>query len=251
VPTPEGRLYEIDTRLRPSGNLGPVACTADNFERYQLETAQTWEHQALTRARVVAGDPVLAQRVEGVVRRTLLAPRDPEALARDVAAMRARIFREHGSADPWHLKHVRGGLVELEFLAQFLKLRFAAEHPDLLTTGTVETFLRAAAEGIIEPDNAVALVRAGRLYHRLQAVLRLAVQEGFQPERTPAGVRQAMVRAAFHDADALPQAHDFAELERTLIEAQSRVSEIFEALCPPVGEDGSQGAPSGQGSRRT
>ena len=235
APTPEGRLYEIDTRLRPSGNLGPVACSADNFERYQLETAQTWEHQALTRARAVAGDPALARRVEMAVRRALLAPRDAEALARDVAAMRARIFREHGSDDPWHLKHVRGGLVELEFLAQFLKLRSAPEHPDLLTTGTVETFLRAAAAGILDPDDGAALVRAGRLYHRLQAVLRLAVQENFQPSRAPAGVRQALARAAFHDADALPaQPHEFADLERTLIEAELRVSEIFEALCPPV-----------------
>jgi glutamate-ammonia-ligase adenylyltransferase len=244
APTPEGRLYEIDTRLRPSGNLGPVACSVDNFERYQLETAQTWEHQALTRARVVAGDPALAQRVEAVVRRALLAPRDPDALARAVAAMRARIFREHGSDDPWHLKHVRGGLVELEFLAQFLKLRFAPEHPDLLTTGTVETFLRAAAEGMLEVDDGAALVRAGRLYHRLQAVLRLSVQEGFNPARAPAGVRQALLRAAFHDADALPaQPQAFAELERTLIEAQARVHRIFEALCPPVTDEGNRASP--------
>ena len=244
APTPEGRLYEIDTRLRPSGNLGPVACSVDNFERYQLATAQTWEHQALTRARVVAGDAALAQRVEAAVRRALLAPRDPDTLARDVAAMRARIFREHGSDDPWHLKHVRGGLVELEFLAQFLKLRFAPGHPDLLTTGTAETFLRAAAEGMLEVDDGAALVRAGRLYHRLQAVLRLSVQERFDPARAPAGVRHALLRAAFHDADALPaRSHEFAELERTLTEAQARVHRIFEALCPPVSDDGNQAAP--------
>ena len=150
APTPEGRLYEIDTRLRPSGNLGPVACSVANFERYQLETAQTWEHQALTRARAIAGDPALGRRVEAVIRRALLTPREPEALAREVAAMRARIFREHGSEDPWNLKHARGGLVELEFLAQFLKLRFAPEHPDLLTTGTVETLLRAAADRLLD-----------------------------------------------------------------------------------------------------
>jgi [glutamine synthetase] adenylyltransferase / [glutamine synthetase]-adenylyl-L-tyrosine phosphorylase len=253
APTPEGRLYEIDTRLRPSGNLGPVACSVDNFERYQLETAQTWEHQALTRARVVAGDPALARRVEAVVRRALLAPRDPDALARDVAAMRMRIFREHGSDDPWHLKHVRGGLVELEFLAQFLKLRFAPGHPDLLTIGTVETFLRAVAEGLLEGDDGAALVRAGRFYHRLQAVLRLSVQEGFDPARVPAGVRQALLRAAFHDADALPaQPHDFAELEHTLIEAQWRVRRIFEGLCPPATDESSQGSPGdpAKGTRR-
>ena len=251
APTPEGRLYEIDTRLRPSGNLGPVACSADNFERYQQETAQTWEHQALTRARVIAGDPALARRVEAVVRRTLLVPRDPGALARDVAAMRARIFREHGSDDPWHLKHARGGLVELEFLAQYLKLRHASQRPDLLTTGTVETFLRATADGVLEPDDGAALVRAGRVYHRLQAVLRLSLQENFNPARAPAGVRQALLRAAFHDAEALPaQPHDFAELERTLIEAQARVHRIFEALCPPVTDDQAAPNPTAKGGRR-
>ena len=241
APTPEGRLYEIDTRLRPSGNLGPVACSVENFERYQLETAQTWEHQALTRARAIAGDPALARRVEAVIRRALLARRDPEALAREVAAMRARIFREHGSDDPWNLKHVRGGLVELEFLAQFLKLRFAPEHPDLLTTGTMETFLRAAADRLLDPQDGAALVRAGRLYHRLQAVLRLAVQEGFHPARAPAGLRQALVRAASNDGTALPaQAEDFPELEQALAQAQTRVKRVFEALCPLPTDEGAQ-----------
>jgi [glutamine synthetase] adenylyltransferase / [glutamine synthetase]-adenylyl-L-tyrosine phosphorylase len=238
APTSEGRLYEIDTRLRPSGNLGPVACSVENFERYQLESAQTWEHQALTRARAVAGDPELARRVESAVRQALLMLRDPAVLAGEVHAMRARIFREHGSDDPWNIKHVRGGLVELEFLAQFLKLRFAPTHPDLLTTGTVETFLRAAGDGLLEPEDAAALIRAGRLYHRLQAVLRLSVQEeGFDPGRAPVGLRQALVRAAYREADPLPaQQLDFAELERTLIVMEARVRQIFERLCPALDE---------------
>src|SRR5690606_10128287 len=249
APTPEGRLYEIDMRLRPSGNLGPVACSVDNFERYQLETAQTWEHQALTRARVIAGDPELARRVEDVIRRALLTPRDPEALAREVAAMRARIFREHGSDDPWNLKHARGGLVELEFLAQFLKLRFAPDHPELLTTETVETFLRAAAAGLVDPEDGAALVRAGRPYHRLQAVLSLSVQEVFHPARAPEGLRQALGRAAYHDASAPPaQAQDFAELEQTLLETQSRVRSIFEALCSLPEDDGTEGRRAGPAS---
>ncbi|MGH6896484.1 MAG: bifunctional [glutamine synthetase] adenylyltransferase/[glutamine synthetase]-adenylyl-L-tyrosine phosphorylase [Geminicoccaceae bacterium] len=242
APTSEGRLYEIDTRLRPSGNLGPVACSVENFERYQLESAQTWEHQALTRARAIAGDLGLARRVEGAVRRALLVPRDPAVLAGAVRAMRARIFREHGSDDPWNLKHVRGGLVELEFLAQFLQLGFAPAHPDLLTTGTVETFLRAAGDGLLEPEDGATLARAGRLYHRLQAVLRLSVPEGgFDPGRAPAGLRQALVRAAYRDADPLPtRQHDFAALERTLIETEARVSRMFEALCPAAIDDGDE-----------
>jgi [glutamine synthetase] adenylyltransferase / [glutamine synthetase]-adenylyl-L-tyrosine phosphorylase len=251
APTSEGRLYEIDMRLRPSGNLGPVACSVENFERYQLESAQTWEHQALTRARVIAGDPELARRVEGAVRRALLVPRDPDALARDVRAMRARIFREHGNDDPWNIKHVCGGLVELEFLAQFLKLRFAPTHPDLLATGTVETFLRAAGHGLLGPDDGAALIRAGRLYHRLQAVLRLSVQEGgFDPGRAPAGLLQALVRAVYREADPVPaRAHDFAELERALIEAEARVSGIFETLCPEPMHDGADAGQKGSAGR--
>jgi glutamate-ammonia-ligase adenylyltransferase len=235
APTPEGRLYEIDTRLRPSGNLGPVACSVDNFERYQLETAQTWEHQALTRARVVGGDRELASRVEEVVRRALLKPRDADALAGEVSAMRARIFREHGNEDPWNIKHARGGLVELEFLAQFLQLRFAPAHPSLLTTGTVETFLRAAADGMLEPDDGAALVDAARLYHRLQAVLRLSVRGDSDPRRGPTGLRHALVRAAYRDVITTPaEQRDFAELERTLVAAQARVGRVFETFCPSV-----------------
>jgi [glutamine synthetase] adenylyltransferase / [glutamine synthetase]-adenylyl-L-tyrosine phosphorylase len=156
--------------------------------------------------------------------------------------MRARIFREHGTDQPWNLKHVRGGLVELEFLAQFLQLRFAPGHPDLLTPGTLETFMRAAREGLLEPDDAAALVEAARLYHRLQAVLRLSVQEGaFDPGRAPAGLRQAMIRAAYRDAAPHPAPeHDFAELEGLLAETQARVRRIFEALCPEAADAGGE-----------
>ena len=147
---------------------------------------------------------------------------------------------------------MRGGLVELEFLAQFLKLRSAPEHPDLLTTGTVETFLRAAAAGILDPDDSAALVRAGRLYHRLQAVLRLAVQENFQPSRAPAGVRQAFARAACQMRTPCPPSRTSSpNSSGRLIEAEARVSQIFAAFCPPVGDEapGSAGDPATGGRR--
>ena len=122
--TPEGRLR--DRHQAPTvGNLGPVACSVDNATSSR---PQTWEHRARPGARN-AGDPAPARRVEAVIRRALLTPREPEALAREVAAMRARIFREHGSEDPGTSSTRAGGLVELEFIAQFLKLRFAPEHP--------------------------------------------------------------------------------------------------------------------------
>ena len=132
--TAEGELYEIDMRLRPSGNLGPVACSLDAFERYQAETAQVWEHQALTRSRMVAGDPALYGKVNRIINACIARPREPGPLAAAVRAMRERIFREHGKDSPWELKHARGGIVELEFIAQYLTLAHAHEEPRLLTT---------------------------------------------------------------------------------------------------------------------
>jgi glutamate-ammonia-ligase adenylyltransferase len=242
APTAEGPLYEIDTRLRPSGNVGPVACSLANFERYQLNVAQTWEHQALTRARVVAGDPELGARAAAIVRTALTQPRDPVQLARDVAAMRARIFREHGDQDPWNLKHARGGLVEAEFLAQFLQLRFAPDHPELLTTSTLETFEQAAAVGVLPAADSSVLIGATRLYRRLHAVLRLSIQDRFEAGTAPPGLRRALFRAAARDEAPAPEsAYAFDELQATLQAAQAAVAEIFARYCPDPGPAQGQG----------
>jgi glutamate-ammonia-ligase adenylyltransferase len=233
APTAEGSLYEIDTRLRPSGNVGPVACSLANFERYQLNVAQTWEHQALTRARVVAGDSGLGARVGAIVRAAVCQGRDPDRLAREVGAMRMRIFREHGDQDPWNLKHARGGLVEAEFLAQFLQLRFAPERPALLTPSTLETFERAAESGVLSAADSRTLIQATRLYRRLQAVLRLSLRERFQAEAAPPGLRRALVRAAAREDEPPPEsALAFDELQATLRAAQAAVAEIFARYCP-------------------
>jgi glutamate-ammonia-ligase adenylyltransferase len=232
--TPEGSLYEIDTRLRPSGHLGPVACSIENFERYQLGTAQTWEHQALTRARHIAGDPALGARVDQVVARALSIRRDPAALGREVGAMRERIFREHGDADPWNLKHARGGLVEAEFLAQYLQLRLLPDHPSMRTVSTEATFMRAAAVGALSMADARLLADAVRLYRLLQAVLRLSVQDRFAAEGAPAGLRHALLHAA-HGADADVPREDLSGLEQELRATHAAVSGIFQRFCPAQG----------------
>jgi [glutamine synthetase] adenylyltransferase / [glutamine synthetase]-adenylyl-L-tyrosine phosphorylase len=228
--TAEGSLYEIDTRLRPSGHLGPVACSLDNFARYQLGTAQTWEHQALTRARFIAGDPALGSRVDAVVARALAIRRDPAVLGREVGAMRERIFREHGDADPWNLKHARGGLIEAEFLAQYLQLRLLPDHPAMRTVSTEQAFLQAAEVGALRPADARLLVEAVRLYRRLQAVLRLSVQDSFVPDTAPRGLRHALLRAA-HGGQDLPR-DDLGALQEEVRATQAEVSRMFARFCP-------------------
>jgi glutamate-ammonia-ligase adenylyltransferase len=133
-------------------------------------------------------------------------------------------------------------LVEAEFLAQFLQLRFAPEHPDLLTTSTLHTFERAAAIGVLPAADGRVLSRATRLYRRLQAVLRLSIQDRFEAGTAPPGLRRALFRAAVRDEAPAPEStYAFDELQATLRAAQAEVAEIFARYCPDAGPTQGQG----------
>jgi len=217
--TAEGRLYEIDMRLRPSGKAGPIGVSLKAFRRYQESEAWTWEHMALTRARVVAGDPGLAERIEAAVTGVLTAPRDAERLLVDVAEMRARIAREHQAASLWEVKHLRGGLVDLEFLAQYLQLRHAETHPEVLDRTTQGAFAKLAKAGAIGASLAARLIEATRLMRQVQGFLRLTVTGAFDEEAAPEGLKSALARAA--------GAADFAALKADLIGTAQAAHEAF------------------------
>lgn len=141
APTAVGGLYEVDMRLRPSGNAGMLATRIDAFESYQARDAWTWEHMALTRARVLCGDAQLSARIQACIDQVMRAPRDPASTAADVRDMRARIHREKGSEDIWNVKAVRGGTTDVEFIAQFLALTVPQRLEQPMTGGTA-TLLR-------------------------------------------------------------------------------------------------------------
>ena len=122
VQTNYGVLYQVDMRLRPSGRSGPLATQIGGFESYQEREAWTWEHMALTRARVVSGSAAFSVRIEAVIRAVLCRKRDARAIAADVVEMRGAIAKEKGDANPWDLKYAAGGLVDIEFIAQYLQL---------------------------------------------------------------------------------------------------------------------------------
>ncbi|MFM5917039.1 MAG: bifunctional [glutamine synthetase] adenylyltransferase/[glutamine synthetase]-adenylyl-L-tyrosine phosphorylase [Novosphingobium sp.] len=123
VPTAEGALYEVDTRLRPSGAQGPLSVTLDSFARYQKESAWTWEHMALTRARALYGPADARAELEGMVHEVLSAPRDAEKLRADVLHMRGEMAQHKPPKSALDVKLQRGGLVDLEFLIHYLQLR--------------------------------------------------------------------------------------------------------------------------------
>ncbi len=197
APTAEGRLYEIDMRLRPSGNAGPTASRLDGFEQYYRDSAWTWEFMALTRARVVAAtSPELATRIGTAITEILTTPRDADRLVIDAADMRARIDKEHGTDARWNVKHRRGGLVDIEFIAQYLQLRHAPVDPGLLAVNTAEALRKLADGGVIDVAVANELISALELCWRLQDALRLMVSGTLDEATAPASMKAALARAA-------------------------------------------------------
>ncbi|MCE2520999.1 MAG: bifunctional [glutamate--ammonia ligase]-adenylyl-L-tyrosine phosphorylase/[glutamate--ammonia-ligase] adenylyltransferase [Alphaproteobacteria bacterium] len=176
APTREGRLYDVDMRLRPSGKAGPIACSLNSFESYQHENAWTWEHQALTRARVVAASGQLGDDFSRVRHDVLTLARSQEVLAGDVIAMRDRI-REENRAREETIKHMPGGLLDVEFIAQYLELLHARDTPAILAGNTIGVFERASDLSLIDADVAVELGETTALWNNLQGMARLTGNE--------------------------------------------------------------------------
>ena len=173
--TGEGRLFDVDMRLRPSGNSGPIASGLAPFERYQTGEAWTWEHMALTRARVIHGDAGLVAEVDAMLARILTIQRDPVKLAEDILGMRQRILQQHRGDNLWDLKHFRGGQVDIDFIAQFLLLRHAHAHPAILRRNPTDTLAQARDLHLIDAGIADGLIETARLWRKLQQMLRLLV----------------------------------------------------------------------------
>src|SRR5262249_37744601 len=157
--------------------------------------AWTWEHMALTRARVIAGPPALAAKVAASVDAVLALQRDPAKLRTDVAEMRQRIAREHAARGAWDLKYVSGGLIDIEFIAQYLALAHPAAVPDMLRENTGAAIEVLATKRRLAAADDKALVAAWRLQTALQAVLRLSLEGDFDPAAAPPGLAAALARA--------------------------------------------------------
>ncbi|MFQ5625386.1 MAG: bifunctional [glutamine synthetase] adenylyltransferase/[glutamine synthetase]-adenylyl-L-tyrosine phosphorylase, partial [Methyloligellaceae bacterium] len=220
--TAQGTLYEVDMRLRPSGHAGPVATHFNGFVDYQNNRAWTWEHLALTRARIVSGPEALRRKVEKAIRDVLSRKRDREKIAADVHDMRARIDKQKGTDDPWDLKQVRGGLVDLEFIAQFLQIITAHENPQVLDQNTARSLESLAAAGVLTPGDAQLLVPAAGLYHDLTQVLRLCLERPFDPETASPGLKGLLAGAA--------DMPDFEALEDHLKASVAAVRQLYERI---------------------
>jgi glutamate-ammonia-ligase adenylyltransferase len=227
VPTRRGRLYEVDMRLRPSGSKGPVATQFRSFLAYHDGDAETWERMSLTRARVIAGDAEFAHEVEAAIAGILQRPRPAKEVAADVVAMRSLIASEKGDTGPWDLKMVPGGLVDLEFIAQYLVLAHAATHPEIVgEIGTRRVLAYAAAKDLLAGEEGTALRAACALLSDAFHWQRLAVEGPFDPATVAPAVLNRIATAL-----GMPDAKVLAS---DLKETRTRVRTIFGKLLGPV-----------------
>ncbi len=204
--TAEGDLFEIDTALRPNGSSGLLVTSFDAYANYQQNrgsnTAWTWEHQAMTRARFVLGEPALAQRFDAVREAVISAPRDIAALSAEIVAMRAKVSAAHPvEAGHFDVKHSPGGMVDAEFAVQFLVLSQSAAHPELTpNVGNIALLQRAQACGLLPAGVGAAAADAYRNLRRAQHAARLNEHPTQVPSDQMAAERDAVLalwRAVF------------------------------------------------------
>jgi glutamate-ammonia-ligase adenylyltransferase len=229
--TSEGQLYKVDMRLRPSGSNGLIATSLKGFERYHTHSAWTWEHLALTRARIVTGPPELCNLLTNTIGNILKKKRDKEALVRDVANMRKRLDTELHTDCIFALKYLRGGLLDIEFIVQYLTLKHAAKHPEILGLGTRSTLTALLKANLLPELMGLDLTEALDLWQDLQGLLGLTIEGDItidREEEISKALKKDLVRVASNflvvtsgDID------DFEQLKNIIIDRADKVYSIF------------------------
>jgi [glutamine synthetase] adenylyltransferase / [glutamine synthetase]-adenylyl-L-tyrosine phosphorylase len=216
--TPEGRLYEVDTRLRPGGNDGPLAVSFDAFQRYYDHDAWLFESMALVRSRAVAGDSVLQKNLDHYIRSHLLKTRQPATVFAHMREMRERIRSEFPDDNPFRPKHARGGVLELTLLAHALVLTYGATHPSLLARENAVIFAEAKMHGILSQEQAASLIAAEKFQQQLLTLIRLT-QGDMNSEDIPQGLQKLLCQQL--------EAETFEKVREKLLYHQEIAHRIF------------------------
>ena len=232
APGVEGRLYDVDMRLRPSGNKGPVAVSLASFQRYHAEDAWTWERMALTRARVIAGPPRLKAKVEAAIAAAIVEAGDAATIRIDAAAMRARMLRDLPPEGPWDVKLRPGGQIEVEFVGQALQLVHAREYPTVCHPTLRMALRRLADAGCLPDADAALLIHADHVWRTVQGMLRIVVGREVGSVLPDASARPLLAAAAAAGLKAI----DAAALRATLDALAQAVRAVF---VRHIGEIGS------------
>jgi len=206
--TNEGRLYEIDTRMRPLGNNGALAININAFAKYLEESAWTFELMAYTKARVMGGNKGIRKQIRSIIHENITRPRSSELLAQDIVSLRQKITAEYGSDTIWKLKYVHGGLLDLDFLAQYWVLCFASKNQNIITASTAQVFKHLVKYKFLDEIEGNKLIEAHHFLTSLFAILRLCGIGLFDPKTAPNGLKQLIARSVGQE--------DFPQVEMKL-----------------------------------
>lgn len=202
-----GKLYEVDLRLRPSGRWGPLVVTLEAFVVYQKSSAWSWEHMALTRARPIIASKAFKKRIDKAIHSILTMERKPAKLARHMNEVRVKYYQEFGSENPYNARHVRGGLLDTEYVAQYHLLRRGHRHPGVFDPDFDKSLDNLVAIQSLKESEAVELKRARALLLQAHGLIRLGFSGDRIPEQLPSGLAELMAETAgFSSAQALASA---------------------------------------------
>ncbi len=230
--TIQGKLYDIDLRLRPSGNDGPTASKLKAFDRYygteQKEgKAWAWEYMALTRARVITTDEQFSNHIMNIIKSKLQKKWDNNNLVSGVLNMHEKSVQANYSDNPFNIKHMAGGLTDLEYIIQFLQLKHANNHRYILDSNSLQSLKKLSAAKIIDDNQSNILINANMFYLELQNIFRLTGNESPIEYKMTKGMKKTIVQQI--------DIKDFSELKKKLVTTQENVQNIFdEIICYPV-----------------
>jgi glutamate-ammonia-ligase adenylyltransferase len=218
--TSEGRLYEIDLRLRPSGDQGPFATSCESFEKYQLSDAWIWEHLALTKARIVFSTDEMDKKLRKVISRVLSRPKNRIEISNAIAEMRKRIAAEHSAVNHWDIKRMNGGLADTEFLIQLHSLASGLCGDEKWPSSTLDVLDYLIDTGHLNPDEGLMLKKAFELWLNTLWLLRLSLDHSSSISDVPIGLQERIARVSnIGNPD---------RLKKVILDTRQQISELVE-----------------------
>ena len=217
--TGEGKLYEVDMRLRPSGTAGPLAVSIESFNDYQKGQAWTWEHMALTRGRVISGPDTLRNKIKATIHSILSHPvRNHDNLLHEVANMRVKLAKNFGTDNIWSMKNIRGGIIDVEFICQYTLLAHGDKFPSILKRNTLRQLEEIKKAKVLDALDVDTLSKACHILQTSQALLRLCLgTTSKRSDRPP-----ALLNALAARLDTSPD-----KLESLIVKNQKNVLDLY------------------------
>ncbi|MDC1090225.1 bifunctional [glutamine synthetase] adenylyltransferase/[glutamine synthetase]-adenylyl-L-tyrosine phosphorylase [Emcibacteraceae bacterium] len=220
--TAEGKLYEVDMRLRPSGTAGPLAVSIESFNDYQKGQAWTWEHMALTRGRVISGPDTLRIKIETIIHNILSHPgRAHDNLLHEVAKMRVKLAENFGTDNIWSMKNIRGGIIDIEFICQYTLLANVDKYPSILKRNTLRQLKEIKKAKILSADDVKTLSKACHIMQTSQSLLRLCLGTTSKSKERP----PALLETLAERLETPPQ-----NLEKLITTNQKNVLDLYKKI---------------------